>query len=285
MKFNFNLFKKKEKKYDSKLMEWLDALVFALIFAGIARIFFFQAYRIPTESMENTQLAGDFLFVNHFIYGPKIPFTEFRIPGIRNPERNDIVVFVYPKDMSMDYIKRCVAVAGDTVLIVDKQLFVNSEKYENPPKSLMSEDTLKIGQNRFFGSPMFPQNKLWTRDNYGPLYVPKTGDVIPMNSETFYIYQDCLIQETKVKPRLIDNQVFLNGKMIDSYTIQQDYYFMMGDNRDNSADSRFWGFVPATHIKGKPIITYWSWDNHISFFNPIDLLASIRWSRIGRFIE
>lgn len=278
-------FKKKEKKkYDSKLAEWLDAIIFALVVAGFIRIFFMQAYRIPTESMENTQLAGDFLFVNNFIYGAKIPFTDWRVPGIRMPEKGDIVVFIYPKDPSLDYIKRCVGVAGDTIQVINKQLFVNGIPFENPPKSQFSSDTLQAG-TRYFGMETFPSDRNWNRDNYGPLYIPRKGDVIPMNSKTFSLYQDCIIYETESKPRLVDDSVYLNGKVLSSYTIQQNYYWMMGDNRDNSADSRYWGFVPESNVRGKALITYWSWDQKISFANPIDLLASIRWSRIGRLIE
>ncbi|MCK6601513.1 MAG: signal peptidase I [Bacteroidetes bacterium] len=277
-------FKKKEKKkYDSKLAEWLDAIIFALVVAGFIRIFFIQAYRIPTESMESTQLAGDFLFVNNFIYGAKIPFTDWRVPGLRMPEQGDIVVFIYPKDHSLDYIKRCIAVGGDTIQVKDKQVFVNGIPFENPPKSQFLPDTNKAGV-RYINDQVFPFEKPWNRDNYGPLYVPKKGDVLPMNSETFSLYQDCIIYETGVKPRLLDDMVYLNGKPLTSYTVQQNYYFMMGDNRDNSADSRYWGFVPESNVRGKALITYWSWDQAISFAHPIDLLASIRWSRIARLI-
>lgn len=278
-------FKKKEKKkYDSKLAEWMDAIIFALVVAGFIRIFFIQAYRIPTESMESTQLAGDFLFVNNFIYGAKIPFTDLRVPGIRMPEKGDIVVFIYPKDTDLDYIKRCVGVAGDTIQVINKQLFVNGMPFENPPKSQFSADTLQAGI-RYFGMETFPSDKNWNRDNYGPVYIPRKGDIIPMNAQTFSLYQDCIIYETESKPRLVENTVYLNGKVLSSYTIQQNYYWMMGDNRDNSADSRYWGFVPESNVRGKALITYWSWDQKISFANPIDLLASIRWSRIGRLIE
>ncbi|MCA0446184.1 MAG: signal peptidase I [Bacteroidetes bacterium] len=278
-------FKKKEKKkYDSKLAEWLDAIIFALVVAGFIRIFFMQAYRIPTESMERTQLAGDFLFVNNFIYGAKIPFTDLRIPGLRMPEKGDIVVFIYPKDTDLDYIKRCVGVAGDTIQVINKQLVVNGIPFENPEKSQFSVDTLQAGI-RYFGMETFPTDRKWNRDNYGPVYIPRKGDIIPMNAQTFSLYQDCIIYETKSKPRLVENTVYLNGKVLSSYTVQQNYYWMMGDNRDNSLDSRYWGFVPESHVRGKALITYWSWDQKISFAKPIDLLASIRWSRIGRLIE
>lgn len=275
--------KKEKKKYNSKLAEWLDAIIFAVVVAGLIRIFFFQAYRIPTESMEGTQLAGDFLFVNNFIYGAKIPFTDWRVPGLRKPVQGDIVVFMYPKDNALDYIKRCIAVGGDTIRIVNKQVYVNGVAFENPPKAQFSKDTLLAGI-RYFGDT-FPNRRPWNPDNYGPLYVPKEGDVIPMNAETFHLYQDCIIYETGMKPQLSGNTVRLNGKVLDAYTFTQDYFFMMGDNRNNSADSRYWGFVPFSHVRGKPLFTYWSWDPNISFANPIDLLMSIRWSRIGRPIE
>lgn len=274
--------KKKEKK--GAVAEWIDAIIFALVVSTIVRVLVFQSYHIPTESMESTQLAGDFLFVNNVSYGALIPFTEWRVPGFTKPEAGDIVVFRWPIDPSIDYIKRCVGGPGDSLQIINKQLYRNGQIFPNPPKSqFVTGVTLPEGVRP--GDNAWPQNKPWNRDFYGPIYIPKKGDVIPMNAETYPLYEKCIIYDTKVKPRMVNNLVYLNGKVITEYTIQQDYYFMMGDNRENSLDSRYWGFVPYNNVKGTPLFTWWSWDSNISIFRPIDLLASIRWSRILRPIE
>jgi len=281
------LFKKKEEKKKEKkgaLAEWIDAIVFALVVSTIVRVLVFQSYHIPTESMESTQLAGDFLFVNNVSYGALIPFTEWRVPGFTKPEAGDIVVFRWPIDPNIDYIKRCVGVAGDTIQIIKKQLYNNGKIFPNPPKSqFIAGDSYP--ENQRWIDNAWPQNKPWNRDSYGPLYIPKKGDVIPMNAETFSLYEKCIIYDTKMKPRMVNNLVYLDGKIISEYTIQQDYYFMMGDNRENSLDSRYWGFVPYNNVKGTPLFTWFSWDSNIPFTRPIDLLASIRWSRILRPIE
>ena len=283
-KANQSRTEKKEKK--GALAEWVDAIVFALVVSTIVRVLVFQSYHIPTESMESTQLAGDFLFVNNVSYGALIPFTEWRVPGFTKPEVGDIVVFRYPIDPSVDYIKRCVGIAGDTIEIKDRQLFNNGKIFPNPPKSqFVTKYTMKKGDQTQETSRPWPIHKPWNRDWYGPLYIPKKGDVIPMNAETYPIYEKCIIYDTKMKPRLVNNLVYLDGKIISEYTIQQDYYFMMGDNRDNSLDSRYWGFVPYNNVKGTPLFTWFSWDSNIPFTRPIDLLASIRWSRLLRPIE
>lgn len=117
---------KPEKKHSR---EWFDALVIAAIFATLLRVFVVESYRIPTGSMESTLLAGDFLFVNKYVYGPKIPFTDVRLPGVKTVDRGDIIVFKFPKDRSLNYIKRCVAVAGDTLEIHGQQLSVNKNPH------------------------------------------------------------------------------------------------------------------------------------------------------------
>lgn len=160
------------------------------------------AYKIPSASMEDTLLVGDFLVCNQFIYGARLPFIEYRFPAIREPEPGDIVVFLYPEDSTTRYIKRCIAVGGDIVEVRDKQLFVNGTPFPDPVDSKFV-DTLLTGQRRIRPN----------RDNYGPFVVPENS------------------------------------------------FFMMGDNRDKSWDSRFWGPVSKDLVVGKAMMIHWSWDD------------------------
>jgi signal peptidase I len=160
------------------------------------------AYKIPSASMEDTLLIGDFLVCNQFIYGARLPFVDYRFPALREPEPGDVVVFFFPGDSTTRYIKRCVAVGGDTVEVRNKQLHINGQPFPEPDDSKYT-DTLPTGQRRV--RPV--------RDDFGPLVVPP------------------------------------------------DHFFMMGDNRDNSYDSRWWGPVPNDLIVGKALMIHWSWDD------------------------
>jgi signal peptidase I len=198
----------------SKVREYVESILWALVLAFVIRSCVIQAFVIPSGSMENTLLVGDHLFVNRFIYGLKVPFTDTRILKLRNPERGDVMVFRFPEDRSKDFIKRVIGVPGDVVQVRDKQVLVNGVPYLNPHEVHKENDLLGALQ-----SP---------RDNFGPVTVPA------------------------------------------------DSYFMMGDNRDRSYDSRFWGFVKSSDIKGKALIKYWSWDQEH---------WRVRWDRIGRLID
>ncbi len=178
--------------------EYADALLVAVVLTFIIRSFIIQAFRIPSGSMEDTLLVGDFLFVNKFLYGAQVPFTKVRLPAIRAPQPGDIIVFKFPRDPKKDYIKRCVAVEGQTVEVRDKQLLVDGQ--------VVDESFIKHVDPRTLAGDIEP------RDNLGPVRVPE-------------------------------------GKL-----------FMMGDNRDSSFDSRFWGFLDRDLVKGKAIFIYWSWD-------------------------
>ena len=195
----------------SIVREYGEAIVVAVALTLVIRTFIIQAFRIPTGSMEDTLLVGDHLFVNKFVYGAKIPFTDWRLPRLRDPARGDIVVFKFPEDPSRDFIKRMVALPGDTVQIRDKVLYRNGEP--------VGEDYIKVSSySREPGAQeanIFPAGA-GNRDNYGlsrPVVVP------------------------------------------------DGHYFMMGDNRDHSDDSRFWGFLPRENIKGKAMFIYFSIDN------------------------
>jgi signal peptidase I len=194
------------KQPKSQLQEYVEAILWAVALTFVLRAFVIQAFRIPSESMVKTLLVGDFLFVNKFEFGPKIPFTHIRLPGLRKPRRGDVIVFQYPPDPSKDYIKRCIATEGQTIEVRDKDVYVDGRRLVEPYVQHIYSDTLPAEQ-----SP---------RDNMSPVTVPPG------------------------------------------------HLFMMGDNRDNSADSRFWGFVPMDNVKGRAMFIYYStggdsWFNYV----------------------
>ncbi|MBN2367328.1 MAG: signal peptidase I [Calditrichaeota bacterium] len=240
-------------KAKTKHWESVKAILIAIVAALILRQFVIAAYKIPTGSMEDTLLIGDFLLVNKFYYGAQtphwigIPFTEigfdvpwFRFPRIAPPEQNDIVVFRYPYDPRLgryaedphyEYIKRCVATGGQTVEIINKRLFVDGDPFPIPPKLKHSDPNIFSRYDRSY--PVF-EDGLGSRDNFGPITVPPN------------------------------------------------HYFMMGDNRDNSSDSRDWGFVPPENIVGKPLIIYLSWNSNMPGYR---MFSKIRWNRLAMVIR
>ncbi len=205
------------KSGKGKLRENIEALVIAVILALFIRAFVVQAFKIPSGSMKNTLLIGDYILVNKFIYGVKIPFTDITVIPVKKPRRGDIVVFKFPKDPSKDFIKRVIAVGGDTITIRDKRVYVNGE--------LQKEDYAVYTDSR-----ILPSSGVYgtTRDNLAAVKVPE-------------------------------------GKL-----------FVMGDNRDESNDSRFWRFADVSAVKGKAFIIYWSW-NRSDF--------DVRWKRLGDLIH
>jgi signal peptidase I len=198
----------KKTRGKSVIREYTEIIVLAVALALFVRTFFVQAFRIPSESMEDTLLVGDFLFANKFLYGAKLPFVQLRLPSVRDPQPGDIIIFKYPGDHKTDYIKRCVAVAGQTVELRGNELLVDGK--------LQDEDYTK------------------------------------------YVFGD--------RP----------DRRFGPFTVPADHVFMMGDNRDNSADSRAWGPLDMNLITGKAMFIYFSW-------NPSS--NSIRFSRIGDLIR
>ena len=198
----------------SKLREYTESILWAVILALFIRTFVVQAYKIPSGSMEDTLAIGDHLLVNKFIYGTRIPFTHIRILKLRDPKRGDVLVFQFPEDRSKDFIKRVIGLPGDVIQVRDKQVYVNGVPYRNPHE--VHKDP-----------GLFP-GEANPRDNFGPVTVPANS------------------------------------------------YFMMGDNRDRSYDSRFWGFIKASDIRGEAMIKYWSWDRDS---------WRVRWKSIGQVIE
>ena len=291
---------KDEDVKKSKSREFIDALIYAGIVAFIIKILFFEAFRIPTGSMEKTLMVGDFLLVTKFTYGAttprNIPFTDirlpyFQLPGFKDPKKGDIIVFDFPGDRDdleskevVNYIKRCVATPGDTLQIIDKKLYVNGEIFPNPPNSQF--DNVKRPQN-FVNPRMFPKGSSWNEDWYGPIRVPKIGDKLKIDSSNYEGWKMFVMKEghkinmTSDRRVLVDDKELPNGE----YIVERDYLFMMGDNRNNSLDSRFWGFMPVKNIVGEALMIYWSWDPSISFLNFFDLIGTTRWERIGTMIK
>jgi signal peptidase I len=214
-------------KKRSVVREYVEAALWALVLTFLLRAFVIQAFRIPSESMLNTLLIGDFLFVNKFEYGPKIPFTHVRLPGLRAPRTGDIIVFQFPEDPSKDFIKRCIATGGQTVEVRNKVVYV-----DGTPSPVADAHVYHLDPTISCGPDVHPFKEdaglVSCRDNFGPFRVPP-------------------------------------GRL-----------FMMGDNRENSNDSRFWGTVPMDYVKGRAMFIYWSWD--ATRFQP-------RWDRLLRPIH
>lgn len=384
---NWQFWKKKTEEKEtrvepkSKLREWGDAILFAVIAATLIRWLIMEAYTIPTPSMEQSLLVGDFLFVSKFHYGSRttttplqIPLThqkiwftdipsytewirlpQYRLPGISHVKRNDVVVFNvppielndnidYPVDLKTNYIKRCVAISGDTLRVVNRQVYVNGKASENPPLMqysylVTSNDEInprilkryKIYDGEIVGrtgnsvvyqmnlteelaaelrklnfiqdvkiatyngmdgygprtekmveSNIFPDSKLfpWNGDFYGPLVIPKEGMTITIDEKTLATYGNTITEyDHNEKVKIENGKLFIEGKEVSQYTFKQNYYFMMGDNRHNSLDSRYWGFVPEDHIVGKAFFIWLSIDRNADFLN------KIRWNRFFKLIE
>ncbi|HOJ17566.1 MAG: signal peptidase I [Ignavibacteriales bacterium] len=283
-----------------KAIEFVKSLFFAGIAALLIITFIIQNTRIPTGSMERTILVGDFVLVNKFIYGSSsgkyIPFTEieipyFTLPSIREPEPNDVVVFEYPGDrddmvsktLNLNYVKRLIGMPGDVVEIRDKVVFVNNKEFPIPPNiQYLSPFPVPKGQ---VNPRIFPNGAPWNEDNYGPLKIPKKGlkiDLTPDNVEWWRTIIDR--EHGKRVVGVTNGTITIEGKPVSSYTFKKDYYFMMGDNRDDSADSRYWGLVPRDMVVGQAFIVLFSWDRDIPFTQLFKLLASIRLDRVLKLI-
>lgn len=211
----------------------------AVILAIVIKTSIVEAYKIPSQSMEDTLLVGDFLLANKFVYGARLPIVDWRLPALSKPEQGDVVIFIFPQDGVTKYIKRCVAGPGDTVEVKDKVVYVNSEVFKLPEHGKFLDSV---------AAPRLPGG-MDSKDNFGPFVVPP------------------------------------------------DRYFMMGDNRDNSYDSRYWGAVPYDNILGKAMLVHWSWDDgkypspdvsvtdplsvpRMFIYNAVHFFQKVRWGRL-----
>jgi signal peptidase I len=275
-------------------------LMYALLAALFVKMVIVDAYKIPTGSMENTLIPGDFILVNKAAYSitsPKsFPIFNFDLPWlsiikIRRPKINDIIVFEFPGFITqlkaspkVNYVKRVCGLPGDTVKIINKQLYVNGAAIRPAPTGIFTDTTLKLsGESE---ANIYPEGMGFNCDNYGPLRIPKKGDVISIDFKTIKNWEMLINREYGKKVISVEGTVItLNGKPIREYTLKQDYYFVLGDNRDNSLDSRYWGFVPENNILGKAMVVYWSWNGEIPFKRIKDLYLSIKGDRIFKIIR
>ncbi len=421
-KVNWSFWKSRKKK-NNVVVEWLDALIFAVIAVSLINIFLFQNYKIPTPSMEGSLLVGDHLYVSKTAYGPRTPNTPLAIPFLPNTvlgsksylewiklpykrlkgfgeiKRDDIVVFNFPAsdtvaleksdhrlyakgnfdyydlirdetyslmradqvrnnrtrpyevyetyvreqisekfdvetrpvDRRDNYIKRCVALAGESVQVIDNEVFVNGEKQEyhegiqrwynvrtngtpinprsmedfgisrdladvrNNPNytfplnaesaeriatlpGIVSVESMNLFSNGQYDRDIFPHDDRypWNLEFFGPLTVPAEGATVEINSLTLPLYRRIIEAYEHNELETEGDEILINGEPADSYTFQMDYYFMMGDNRHNSADSRFWGFVPEDHVIGKPRLIWLSVDKEY---------GKIRWDRMFSIVR
>lgn len=288
------------KSPKQKFWEFWRNLFWAAIAALLIKTFLIETSRVPTGSMESTIRVGDFLFVNKFIYGSSsprtIPFTSivlpyFQLPAIKEPERGDIVVFEYPGDRDelkpieiVNYVKRCIGIPGDTIYIDNKVVFVNGKEAPRPANIQYINNY--VSPKGVANPRIFPAGSNFNEDNYGPVVVPKKGDVIELTPENIEAWRTIIDREFGERVVTLEgDQVLIKGKPTNKYTIQKDYYFMMGDNRDDSADSRFWGFVPRDKVVGQAFMVYWSWDPSIPFSDLFNLLGSVRINRIAKIVH
>jgi len=230
----------------------------------------FCNYIIPTGSMENTMMTGTFVVGNQITYGAQtphkiaIPFTQIgftiphvKLPAIKKPQTGDIVIFEYPQDRMYDYVKRCIGTPGSTIEVKDKKIYVNGVLFEDPPEANINYQDIR--PKTYTNSSLWPSGH-GNRDQYPPLYIPKKGDIINLDTANpEYAYNILSLEKQKVSYQF--GNWYINGERHRTYKVKQDYYFMMGDNRDNSLDSRYWGMVPYKYIKGKPTaVQFLLWD-------------------------
>ena len=278
--------------------DFVKDVVFVLVAFFFLNSFVLASFEVPTGSMENEIMAGDFLFVNKFLYGgttPRnIPFTNvrlpwFRVPAIRSVERGDVIVFEFPGQREetispefMFYLKRAVALSGDTIQVIDRALYVNGKPAPLPRHMKFNSYSIKPrGQGEY---NIFPPGAPFNEDNWGPLAVPKKGDVVRLTASNYDQWRVFIGREGHAAFLDMQGRVLVDGKPVDTYTVERNYIFGMGDNRDNSLDSRFWGFIPEENIVGTPMIVYWSWSPDRTLLDP-GKFASIRFGRIGTLIK
>ncbi len=288
----------KEKNLTSTLMEYGKTILITVLAALLLKVFVLDAYRIPSTSMERTLQIGDFLLVNKLAYGLRTPrylpliartIPSFTLPFFQNIHHGDVIVFEFPGDRDeitpaehVNYIKRCIGLPGDTLEIHSGLAYVNKILIPLPPHGIQSDHS---NGNSWRQNPeMFPKGSTFSNVDYGPIIVPKQGDILKLELPTIAQWH-MLIEREGHAVQIVDNMILIDGVVASTYRVRQNYYFVLGDNRDNSMDSRYWGFVPDDHLIGEALFVYWSWDTEVSVSNILEKLSTIRWKRIGTLIR
>ncbi len=283
----------------SSWKDLLQILGATIVTAILLRTFVLEAVLVRSDSMDNTLRSGDFVLVDKLTFGARtpdhFPFTHIRVPSVilpafRHPRTGDVLVFEYPGDRDevkppagVDYIKRCIGTPGDTVLIVDRRVYVNGRLVPGPPYALRERTV--VYPRGTVDSRMFPRGAQFNEDNYGPLTVPGRGTMLPLSPENFRQWKVFIEREGHSVGLARSGRVLVDNAPCGAYRVQNDYYFVLGDNRDNSLDSRFWGFVPSDHVVGKVMIVYWSWDEGVEKEQYFSRLLSVRLPRIGMLVR
>ena len=359
-RFGGNRPPKRQETWQETVRFWVVTIVVILI----VRAFLVTPFRIPSESMQRTQLVGDFLFVTKLQYGARtpntlgIPFTnvylkgvefpQWRLPGFSEIQRGDVAVFNYPYHTDLvsrerfpvtipverraPFIKRIVGLPGDTLALLDKRLYINGrpgpmwpgvmndrrvvwastpqrldddfmDRYgieyapgyegmlptgqiavnatEGAAEALLALPSvaevvpLSVPEGRG-GREIFPRGALFNRDHYGPLLIPKAGMTLPLNAQTWPLLEEVVTRYERHRVERDGDGFIVDGEPATTYTVEQDYYFMMGDNRDHSFDSRYWGIVPYDHVVGKAVLTFFSVKGEAPFFRFDRFLKPIR---------
>jgi signal peptidase I len=276
----------------------LKILVLVLFLALVLKAFIVDAFKIPTGSMKDTLLEGDFLLVNKSAYSistpHQIPFLSKRLSRTElistgKPEFNDIVAFEIPADYydpdSEEYsilIKRIIGLPGDTIEIKDQILFINHKKYRTPSYIKLNLNESPIEN---INKDLFPYNNKWSLENYGPIIVPKKGMKVELNPKNILQWQNAINTDYGKKVISVEGTVInLNNTAIREYSFEKDYYFVLGDNRKNSIDSRYFGYIPEEWIIGKAFMIYWS-KLPVQSSGISDYFSSIRFSRLMQSID
>lgn len=299
---------KDERTLKEKVLAGLKEAAIVLGLFILINNFVVASFLVPTGSMENEVMAGELLFVNKFIYGPTTPRTVpltgielgflqippvrlpwFRFPAFMDVERGDVIVFEFPgyrdevrSEEFQFYLKRCVALPADTIQIRERVLYVNGELLPLP-RNIKFDRPWPVSEE-IPDERIFPPGAPWNEDYYGPLVVPYEGMVIPMDPDTLQ-YWETFIRREGHTVAVVGGQVMIDGGVATEYTVERNYLFGMGDHRDNSLDSRFWGFIPEENLVGTPMIVYWSWNTDIPLYNIPARIGSIRWGRIFSLVR
>ncbi len=276
----------------------LKILALVFILALVLKAFIIDAFKIPTGSMKDTLLEGDYLLVNKSAYSistpNQIPFLGKRLSRTElistgKPEFNDVVAFEIPADYydpdSDEYsilIKRIIGLPGDTIEIKDQILFINHKKYRTPSYIKLNLNETPIEN---VSKDLFPYNNKWSLENYGPIIVPKKGMKVELNPKNILMWQNAINTDFGKKVISVEGTVInLNNQAIREYVFEKDYYFVLGDNRKNSIDSRYFGYIPEEWIIGKAFMIYWS-KLPVQSSGISDYFSSIRFSRLMQSID